>query len=55
MAELFARKTGCCKAKGDSMHVEDINVGMLPAIAIVGGGIPVAPGFTLACEMMHTD
>ena len=55
MAELFARKTGCCKAKGGSMHVGDMDVGMLPAIAIVGGGIPVATGLALACKMIHTD
>jgi len=55
MAELFARKTGCCEAKGGSMHVGDMDVGMLPAIAIVGGGIPVATGLALACKMMHTD
>jgi len=55
MAELFAKKTGCCEAKGGSMHVGDIDVGMLPAIAIVGGGIPVATGLALACKMMHLD
>ncbi|RLE06994.1 pyruvate dehydrogenase (acetyl-transferring) E1 component subunit alpha [Candidatus Aerophobetes bacterium] len=55
MAELFARKTGCCEAKGGSMHVGDMDVGMLPAIAIVGGGIPVATGLALGCKMMRTD
>jgi pyruvate dehydrogenase E1 component alpha subunit len=55
MAELFARKTGCCEAKGGSMHVGDMDIGMLPAIAIVGGGIPVATGCALACKMMGLD
>jgi len=55
MAELFARKTGCCAAKGGSMHVGDMDAGMLPAIAIVGGGIPVATGLALACKMMRLD
>jgi pyruvate dehydrogenase E1 component alpha subunit len=55
MAELFARKTGCCEAKGGSMHVGDFDVGMIPAIAIVGGGIPVATGLALACKMMRLD
>lgn len=55
MAELFARKTGCCEAKGGSMHVGDMDKGMIPAIAIVGGGIPVATGCALACKMMSLD
>lgn len=52
MAELFAKRTGCCKGKGGSMHVGDIGVGMFPAIAIVGGGIPVATGAALACKRL---
>jgi pyruvate dehydrogenase E1 component alpha subunit len=55
MAELFAKETGCCRGKGGSMHVGDIRVGMIPAIAIVGGGIPVAAGLALAAKMQRTD
>lgn len=52
MAELYARRTGCCKAKGGSMHVGDMAVGMIPAIAIVGGNIPVTTGLALACKRL---
>jgi len=55
MAELFAKTTGCCEAKGGSMHMGDMDVGMLPAIAIVGGGIPVATGLALASKMMSLN
>lgn len=55
MAELFAKKTGCCEAKGGSMHMGDMDVGMLPAIAIVGGGIPIATGLALASKMMSLN
>jgi len=55
MAELFARTTGCCRAKGGSMHVGDIDVGMVPAIAIVGAGIPIAAGIGLAFKRLGTD
>ncbi len=52
MAELYAKDTGCCRGKGGSMHVGDVSVGMLPAIAIVGAGIPVAAGVALACKQL---
>jgi pyruvate dehydrogenase E1 component alpha subunit len=48
MAELFAKSTGCCHGKGGSMHMGDADSGMLPAIAIVGGGIPLAAGYALS-------
>lgn len=52
MAELFAKETGCCRGKGGSMHVGDRDAGMLPAIAIVGGGIPLASGYALAFKRL---
>ncbi len=55
MAELFAKSTGCCQAKGGSMHVGDVNVGMFPAIAIVGANIPIAAGVALAAKRLGTD
>lgn len=55
MAELFAKKTGCCQAKGGSMHVGDVSVGMFPAIAIVGANIPIAAGVGLAAKRLGTD
>jgi len=55
VAELFAKRTGCCKGKGGSMHVGDISVGALPAIAIVGGGIPISVGLAFSCKMRGTD
>ena len=51
MAELFGRTTGCCKGKGGSMHVGNIDKGMLPAIAIVGGNIPIVTGMALAFKL----
>jgi len=53
-AELFGKATGCCRAKGGSMHIGDYSVGMLPAIAIVGSGIPIATGVALAFKLRKT-
>ena len=49
--ELFGAKTGCCKGRGGSMHVGNMAKGMVPGIAIVGGGIPLAAGMALAFKM----
>jgi pyruvate dehydrogenase E1 component alpha subunit len=54
LIELFGGGTGCCKGKGGSMHVGDMAKGMLPAIAIVGGNIPLAAGMGLAFKMQKT-
>jgi TPP-dependent pyruvate/acetoin dehydrogenase alpha subunit len=37
------------------MHVGDIRVGVVPAIAIVGGNVPIASGVGLAAKMQGTD
>jgi len=55
IAELFGRVTGCCRGKGGSMHVGNIHVGAVPAIAIVGASIPIAAGLALACKRLGTD
>lgn len=51
MAELFGKTTGCCKGKGGSMHLGNMDKGMLPAIAIVGGNLPIVTGMGLAFKL----
>lgn len=53
--ELFGAGTGCCKGKGGSMHMGNMSKGMVPAIAIVGGSIPLAAGMGLAYKMQKTS
>ena len=55
MAELYGKATGCCGGKGGSMHLGDPKVGMLPAIAIVGGGNTIVTGLGLAMKLRKTD
>ena len=54
MAELYGKVTGCCRGKGGSMHFGDPEVGMLPAIAIVGGGNTVVTGLGLAFKLRRS-
>jgi pyruvate dehydrogenase E1 component alpha subunit len=51
MLELFGKADGCCKGKGGSMHMGNMAKGMVTAIAIVGGGIPLATGIGLSYKM----
>jgi len=43
-AELFGKSTGYCKGKGGSMHISNMDLGMLGANGIVGAGPPIAVG-----------
>ena len=55
MAELFGKATGYCKGKGGSMHIADFDIGMLGAIGIVGGGMPIAVGAGLSAWYTDSD
>ena len=48
MAEFMGRSTGYCKGKGGSMHVSDLDLGMLGANGIVGAGVPIGVGAAFA-------
>jgi len=55
MAELFGRKTGYCKGKGGSMHIADLDIGILGANGIVSGGIPTAVGAAVGIQYQDDD
>lgn len=55
MAELFGRVTGSCRGKGGSMHIADVDKGMLGANGIVGAGGPLACGSGLMAKTLGTD
>jgi pyruvate dehydrogenase E1 component alpha subunit len=55
MAELFGKKTGYNKGKGGSMHIAEVDIGILGASAIVGAGITIAGGAALSAKMRGTD
>jgi pyruvate dehydrogenase E1 component alpha subunit len=51
MAELLGKATGYCKGKGGSMHIADVDAGILGANGIVGGGIGIATGSALGSKL----
>jgi len=50
MAELFGKQTGYCRGKSGSMHISSIDLGIVEACAIVGGGLPLAVGAALTAK-----
>jgi acetoin:2,6-dichlorophenolindophenol oxidoreductase subunit alpha len=48
MAELYGKLEGCSQGYGGSMHLYDVERGMLGANAVVGGGLPQVTGTALA-------
>jgi len=54
MLELFGSRDGICGGKGGSMHIADVNKGMMGANGIVGGGPPLACGAALTHKTLGT-
>ena len=52
MAEIYGRKDGLCAGKGGSMHIADLDKGMMGANGIVGGGPPLICGAGLAAKQL---
>lgn len=51
MKEIWGSKEGLCKGKGGSMHIADVDQGMLGANGIVGAGAPIAVGAALSAKI----
>jgi TPP-dependent pyruvate/acetoin dehydrogenase alpha subunit len=54
MQELFGKAGGLCGGKGGSMHIADLNEGMLGANGLVGGGPPLVVGAALTAKTLGT-
>jgi 2-oxoisovalerate dehydrogenase E1 component len=50
MAELYGKKDGCAGGKAGSMHLIDMDHGIMGASAVVGTTIPVATGYAMALK-----
>ncbi len=55
IAEIHGKSTGCCKGRGGSMHLIDLECGMLGSTPILGSSIPVAVGFAFADYLQKRD
>ena len=50
-----AASTGCCKGRGGSMHMFDLEKRFMGGYGIVGGNLPIAAGFALASDYHGLD
>ena len=50
MKEIYGKKGGACQGKGGSMHIADLDRGMMGANGILGAGAPLACGAALAAK-----
>ncbi len=55
MAEIYGKRTGVCHGKGGSMHIADLDQGMMGANGIVGGGPPLVCGAALAAKVQGNN
>lgn len=51
MKEIYGRRDGICKGKGGSMHIADVERGMLGANGIVGANAPIAVGAAISKKL----
>jgi len=55
VAEILGRVGGCVGGVGGSMHMSSRAIGLLPTMAIVGAGIPIAAGVAWSAQLRGTD
>jgi len=55
VAELYGKATGCARGKGGSMHLIDIEHGIMGTSAIVGTTIPQAVGYAYALKLQGNN
>ena len=55
LGEIMGKTIGCCGGVGGSMHLSNMELGLLPTSAIIGGGMPIAAGAALSFQTRGTD
>ncbi|MFC1957001.1 thiamine pyrophosphate-dependent dehydrogenase E1 component subunit alpha [Chloroflexota bacterium] len=55
MAEIYGKKSGLNKGKAGSMHLSDLEIGVLVAEGIQGTALTLAVGAALTAQMKGTD
>jgi acetoin:2,6-dichlorophenolindophenol oxidoreductase subunit alpha len=55
LAEILGKETGYCHGRGGSMHIADVDLNIIGANGIVGGGLPIAVGSAISSKYKKRD
>lgn len=55
VAEMHLKRDGCSSGRGGSMHLIDLEFGIMGSSAIVGGSLPLGTGAALASVLQKSD
>ncbi|MAV82999.1 MAG: acetoin dehydrogenase [Pelagibacteraceae bacterium] len=55
IGELHGKANGCARGKGGSMHLIDLNAGVIAAVPIVGSTIPIGVGVAWGNKLKKQD
>ncbi len=55
IAELYGKVTGCAKGKGGSMHLVDVENGVMGTSAVVGTTIPLSVGYAYGLKYKNSQ
>ena len=53
LGELYGKEVGCARGKGGSMHLFDLEAGLIAAVPIVGSTLPIGVGIALGMRRMN--
>jgi pyruvate dehydrogenase E1 component alpha subunit len=51
LAEIYGKAAGCCRGRGGSMHLFDVEAGIIASVPIVASSIPLAVGSALSSKI----
>jgi pyruvate dehydrogenase E1 component alpha subunit len=54
MAEMMGKAAGCSHGKGGSMHLTEMDKGLIGTFAVVGAGLPITNGAALTAKLKKT-
>jgi pyruvate dehydrogenase E1 component alpha subunit len=54
LGELYGKEIGCARGKGGSMHLFDLEAGLIAAVPIVGSTLPIGVGVAFGLQRLKT-